>query len=488
MKKHTSFILFGVLLILAVVSGCGKKQTSTPVTASPTPTAEAPSSGKETDSNSLQEGNSFPRSPFLTKSSDQLPADSRLGWGLGGHYIWNDLKDSESVQHWLRILNNFGIKRLDTSIQEGEEPIIWDRPEFEVFPAYDFFIDGLNDKGIAVNYIIHFWDKEGHDKGELLDTPRFKSEEQIQDFLEYVRFIVGHFKGRVQYYTLWSEPGACGGSGIKCIKPLDYIELARRTIPVIHEEDPEAKVVTAKNVLYFDREYLFTVIQSDVISMFDGISWHGIYDPAPNSAFYGNYYYEYPTIVEEIRQTAYAHGFDGEFWGTEITWCSDEFPSCHAPDQPWEMSKTDKIAAKYDARSFVMHLGMNVGVGWGGLESPEQPWSYPTVQRLNTLMNGSGPIQPDAKIENEPPDTATYAFTLSNGDMLFAFWMDGVATNDDQGLTITLTFNGQSAQTVTGIDVLYGFEQELITVVENGNLILRGLQIRDYPIFVRLTD
>jgi hypothetical protein len=135
-----------------------------------------------------------------------------------------------------------------------------------------------------------------------------------------------------------------------------------------------------------------------------------------------------------------------------------------------------------------MHLGMNVGVGWGGLESPEQPWSYPTVQRLNTLMNGSGPIQPDAKIENEPPDTATYAFTLSNGDMLFAFWMDGVATNDDQGLTITLTFNGQSAQTVTGIDVLYGFEQELITVVENGNLILRGLQIRDYPIFVRLTD
>ena len=54
-----------------------------------------------------------------------------------------------------------------------------------------------------------------------------------------------------------SEPDACGGSQIKCIEPLDYIELARQTIPVIRQEDLQAQVVSAPNVLYFDREYLF---------------------------------------------------------------------------------------------------------------------------------------------------------------------------------------------------------------------------------------
>ncbi len=433
----------------------------------------------------LQEGNSLPKFQLVAKPSSQLAADTRLGYGLGGHYIWNDLKN---LEYWLNQLNDFGIKRLDTSMQEGEEPIFWDRPEFDVFPEYDLFIDGMNENGIAVNYTLHFWDKDGRANGEELDTPRFKSEEQIQDFLEYVRFVVSHFKGRIQYYTLWTEPDACGGgSNIKCIEPLDYIELARQTIPVIREEDPDAKVVTAPNVLYFAREYLFTVIQSDVAPMFDVISWHGIYDPVPNSAFYGNYYYEYPMIVEEIKQTASDHGFDGEFWGTEITWCSEEFPSCHPPDQPWEMSKTDKIAAKYDARSFVMHIGMDVGVGWGGLESPEQPWSYPTVQRLNTLMAGARPISHAVKIENEPPDTATYAFTLPNGDMLFALWNDGVAVNDDPGVTTTLTFPGITANKVVGLDVLHGIEQELITETENGDLIIRNLLVKDYPLLIKLS-
>jgi hypothetical protein len=345
----------------------------------------------------------------------------------------------------------------------------------------------LNENGVEVNYLLHFWDKEGHANGEELDTPRFQNEEQIQDFLEYVRFMVSHFKGRIQYYTIWSEPGACGGSGVKCIEPSDYIELAKRTIPVIHEEDPDAKVVMAPIVLFHTREYLFTVIQSDVIPMFDVISWHGIYDPAPNSAFYGDYYYEYPVILEDIKQTAYDHGFTGEFWGTENTWCSDEFPSCHAPDQPWEISTTDKIAAKFDARTFIKHLGMDIGVSWGALTGPEQPWAYPTVQRLNTLMAGTDPIYMAVQIENEPSDTVIYTFTLPDGDILIAFWMDNVpANNEDNAFFTTLTILDQSAQKVTGIDVLFGYEQELNTREENGNIVIENLSIRDYPIIIKL--
>ena len=57
-----------------------------------------------------------------------------------------------------------------------------------------------------------------------------------------MRFVVRHFKGRVQYYTIWSEPDYCGDSQIKCIETADYINLVRLTIPVIHDEDPQARV------------------------------------------------------------------------------------------------------------------------------------------------------------------------------------------------------------------------------------------------------
>jgi hypothetical protein len=381
-----------------------------------------------------------------------------------------------------------GIKRLDTSMQEIEEPIDWNRSEFKIFTEYDRFIDALNENGIAVNYMLHFWDKDGRASGEELYTPRFKTEEQVQDFLDYVRFVVSHFNGRVQYYTLWSEPDNCGGSQIKCIEPLDYIELARQTIPVIRQEDPQAQVVLAPNVLYFDREYLFTVLRSDVAPMFDVISWHGIYDATPNNEFYGNYYYEYPTIIEEIKQTASAHGFDGEYWGTELTWCSEEFPTCHAPDQPWGIQKTDKIAAKYDARGFVMQLGMDVGVGWGGLESTSAPWTYPTVRNLNTVMAGTTPTSLSVDIESEATNIASYGFTLPNGDILFALWTNDAAVEDDLGVSATLAFPNLSAQRVIGIDVLYGFEQELIAETENGNLVIRNLLVKDYPIIIWFTD
>lgn len=485
MNKITGLLLILGFLTLIFPSGCTSSPTSTPVAVTPSPIppmvvavpTEVPSTV------TLQVGNSFPQVSLVTRPSNQLVPDTRIGWSLYSSNIWGDIPNLDSL---LNEYVAFGIKRLDTSMQEIEEPIDWNRDEFDIAPQYDRFIDDLNQNGIAVNYMLHFWDKAGRANGELLETPRFQTEEQIQDFLEYVRFVVSSFSGRVQYYTLWSEPDNCGGSGVKCIQPLDYIELARRTIPVILEEDPQAKVVTAPNVLYFDREYLFTVLRSDVIAMFDVISWHGIYDAVPGSAFYGDYYYEYPLIIEEIKQIAEAHGFVGEYWGTELTWCSYEYPTCHAPDQPWEMQRTDKIAAKYDARGFIIQLGMDVGVGWGGLETMDQPWAYPTVKRLNTLMAGAQPIRHDVQIENEPADSATYAFEFPNGDFLFACWSDGVAEDEDPGTTVTLILPGLPAEGAVGIDVLYGVEQELITEMENGDLVIRDLLIKDYPILIRL--
>jgi hypothetical protein len=330
--------------------------------------------------------------------------------------------------------------------------------------------------------------------GEELGNPRFQNEVEVQEFLDYVRFFVRHFKGRIPYYTIWSEQDACGPDSTKCILPEDYVALARQVIPVIRAEDPEAKIVSGPNVLFFDRDDLFILLNSDVVKQFDVISWHPIYEVTPDNEFYGNYYYEYPAIIQEIKQTASAHGFTGEFWGTEMSWSSKAYcnlPGCadyiaNDPRAQW-MPETDLPVAKYFARGIVLHLGMDVGVSVGG-HQPDAPWSYPTIRNLNTLMAGHRALEIPIEIESDASLLTSFGFSLPNGDRLFAVWNDNLAVDYDPGAPTTLTFPGTSVIKVIGIDVLHGFEQELIIEMENGNLVIRDFLIKDYPIILRLVE
>jgi hypothetical protein len=432
----------------------------------------------------LQEGNSLPGFALVDRPSAEL-ADNRFGISYNG--LWLDVRNN-SLGSILDDIADLGLKRIDTALYEVEPPIDWSVSEYDIPPEFDQFINDLADNRVAVNFMLHYWDKAGHASGTELSTPRFQTDDQIQDYVDSVRFIVSHFKGRIQYYTIWSESDNCGWGGIKCIRPDDYINLARQTIPVIRQEDPQAKVVLAPvGNLFFAHDYLFTLLNSDDISLFDVVSWHGMYDVAPDNAFFGNYYYEYPSIVEEIKQTASAHGFQGEYWATELTWCSEWYPGCHPADQPWPQQPTDLLAAKYYARAVAMHRGLDLGLAVGGIQATA-PWSVPILRNLNTVMDGASPTPLTVEIESEAAIIKSYGFVLPNGDRLLAVWNDGVAIEYDPGINTTLTFPGLSAGNVTGIDVLNGFEQELSTEMENGDLVIRNLLVMDYPTIIKFID
>ena len=425
---------------------------------------------------SIQEDNTLAKQLLQSKQSSEL-VDNRIGSNPGPLGPLND----GTKEDLLEKLTALGVKRIVAIFYEGEPPIDWSLgSEFIIPETADRFIDDLGEQGIAVNFSLHFWDKDGHARGEELSTPRFQTEEQVQDFLDYVRFMVRHLKGRVQYYTIWSEPGACGDGGLKCIEPVDYINLARQTIPVIREEDPQAKVVLAPVVLYFGRDLLFTVLDSDVVQLFDVIDWHPFYDAAPDIEFFGNYYYDYPSIIGEIKQRASANGFQGEYWGTDLSWGSRD----PTEGQPWP-GHTEIQNAKYYARVTVLQLGLDVGVG---VESVHDQFfmKYETMRNLNTVMAGASPESLAVEIESEATNIVSYGFTLPNGDTLFALWTDGAAVDIDPGVRTTLTFPGLSASKVMGIDVLNGFEQELVGETGNGNLVIRNLLVKDYPIILRL--
>ena len=437
---------------------------------------------------SLQEGNALAKLRFQTKPSGEL-AENRIGSNHG--QLW--LLDDDSKEDLLEELTTMGVKRFVTIFHEREPPIDWNFGSEFIIPATaDSLIDDLADNGIAVNYGLHFWDKDGHALGKELTTPRFKTQEQIDDFLEYIRFVVGHLKGRVQYYSLWTEPDYCGGGPdpppddeIKCVEALDYINLARQAIPVIREEDPEAKVILAPVVLYYGRDWLFTVLNSDAAGLFDVIDWHAFYDQAPDKTeSFGNYYHDYPSIVADIKEMASAQGFVGEYWGTDLSWWIIGDPSGPI-DQV--NSHTETQAAKYFARMTITHLGLDLRVGVEGVHSrTRRPWE--TMRNLTTAMAGASPVSLAVEIESEADNIASYGFTLPNDDRLFALWNDDAAIDEDPGVDTTLTFTGLSASKVTGVDVLNGFEQEMVFEIVNGDLVIEDLLIRDYPLILRLED
>jgi hypothetical protein len=355
----------------------------------------------------------------------------------------------------------------------------WSEPEFHIAPNDDDWITSVS-RDITTAYILIFWDKANHPAGWEGISSRFKTEEEIQRYLEYVRFIVGHFKDRIHYYELWNESNA--RIPWQYIEPADYINLAKRTIPVIREIDPEAKIMVGGTSGLEDpeaREYLFKILQSDVMPTVDVVSWHPLFGDSPKYDETREYYYSYPSLVQQIKDVASANGFGGEYRADELTWRTPLNPLA---SEPWTYSET--TAAKYYARGIVLHLGMDVAVGV--MIDPRLIVIRSTGRNLCTLMDGARPISLRVEIQSEATRIMSYGFILPNGDQLFALWNNGLAVDDDPGVKAALTFPGLSAPKVTGIDVLNGFEQELITKTENGSLVIRNLMVKDYPIILRL--
>ena len=115
------------------------------------------------------------------------------------------------------------------------------------------------------------------------------------------------------------------------------------------------------------------------------------------------------------------------------------------------------------------------------------PLSVTAGRNLCNIMAGTDSVNLPVDIKCNTDKLRSYAFSLPDGDKLLALWTDGVAVEDDPGIEATVTFSDFSAEKVTGIDVLNSFEQELVTSTEDGRLVIRELQVKDYPIILRLS-
>jgi len=416
----------------------------------------------------LQQSNQLARTQIQPRHSEEL-ADNRMGMeaGFGKEGVGED---------WVeRSKNRVGIKwALGLTIDYKE----WSTgaenggySEYYIDPSIDQVVTQLNDLGFEIIYSLAFWDEEIEPEACYF---RFKKEEEIQRYLDYIQWLVHNFNDRIQTYEMINEPrfNQCEPFDQQNIEIADYIALVRRVIPTIHQEYPEAKLVVGAVVLCCEGNPLTGLLESDIMPLVDGISWHPFYGESPE--YKPQYYYDYPATVQEIKDVASANGFSGEYSVQEIGWSPLNYGSVRA--------------AKYLGRGITMHLGMDVIAGFGGSE----PWRYEqqaqmrVARNLATIMAGVRAASLPVQIQTTLTNTVSYTFALGD-DKLVGLWSDGIAAEYDPGVPSTLTIPGLGNYNATGLDVLYGYRQPIISENVDGNLVIRDLLVMDYPILLRLS-
>jgi hypothetical protein len=421
----------------------------------------------DTGSLILQQGNDLPITQFLARPSAVL-ADNRMGaqfdsFGTPEYY------DLEIYPR--------GVKRARVAIAGLEPELVdWGKPEFSIDPSHDEVFNRMAQNGLTITYVLTFWDKATYPGGVGAPCARFKTQGEIDNYLKFVDFIVNHFKDRVEYFELWNEPDIAGYCP-KWIEVDDYVNLVSETVPVIRDAYPEAKIVVGgvSNTRFPGAyDYLFDILESPIMPLVDVVSWHPMYGTSPAYELYRDYYYQYPSFVQLIKDTATAHGFQGEYQADEIGWAT---PENAVPDQPWVYSPT--VAAKYFGRGILMHLGMDVGAG--------VPDDNRVVRNLCTVMAGHEAVSLPVRIQSSVTNTVSYTFASPADAHVVALWTDGIAADHDPGTTTTVTLPGFAGHTVTGVDVLHGFEQRLMASEEGGNLVIDDLLVKDYPIVLRVS-
>jgi len=327
----------------------------------------------------------------------------------------------------------------------------------------------------------------------------FKSKQQRDAFCEYARFMAQHFKGRVSHYEIWNEAdsGQNPGDPRGGVHLRDYVLLLEQVSSAIHEVDPDARIVAgAVGRLYAeDISWLEALLSSEAALNIDAVSWHPFYGESP--VLYSGefdchpdpfYWREYPLRVRELVDKAMLLGFQGEFLVEEMTWRTP------TDSNPFELPLyTDMVATKYLARAFLLHFG----IGYFSMVSTQKPspdylLDFPqsdVLRHLAPLMAGHESIDMPVEIDIETDEPVAYcAFRYPNGDRMLAVWTDDIAQDEDPGVPATISFPDLIAGAVTGIDVLHGFEQELVFEIGGDDTTIRDLLVKDYPILIWLSD
>jgi len=447
----------------------------------------------------LQEDNTHPKTLIPARPAPEL-ADNGLGDMVS---LLDSIRTAEEAAQYLATSNALGfkLKRLSLDYFDWSEVIADDPPAYSqsaVNPIHDQLITDLVNSGVTINYCLVFWDEQI--VPVEVGYARFKDEQEIQRYLDYARFIVRHFKGRIKYYEILNETFYGEGSSFtqQNVELPDFINLIKRVTVVIHEEDPDAKVVAGAAPAVYEQaafDYQMGILSSDeIMPIVDAITWH----PGPYPVTLGGdveHLYRVPETIREIQSTATAHGFRGEYLPYELQWPTAYNPS---PTEPWNVY-SETVSAKYYARGILDHQGLGMVSLLAATAYEGNLPKMNVIRNLANVLAGADAAPVPLQVQSALTDVVSYTFAYTGDDEhLVALWQDGFATNViEAGIPLTLTIPGITATLqwsafgvplVTGYDVLHNFQQSMDAQMDGSDLVIPDLQVRDYPLVLRLAE
>jgi hypothetical protein len=322
--------------------------------------------------------------------------------------------------------------------------------------------------------------------------------EYLSHYLDYVRFMVRHFRDRVKYYEVMNEWHESVGT------PEEYCILAKAAIKVIRDEYPEAKILPASPG-GFQRGFIEACLKQGLGPLVDVIAWHPFYHPDVLDPSFKDYAQQ----VREFKKLCASHGFRGEYMATEWAW------SAPYPVPPWgprpgnvQASPISELSkAKYAAQLTIRHVGLDMVSLWNETFQtqlshwsisllrntfsadplpPTQPEVIYYVQRtLATVLEDVRPLDFPVQCTSAEHGFESWTFGRSSGEHMLALWHPGIADDRFGDAVTDIVLPGIRAQRVVGIDVLNGREQDLDSSLDGNSTILKGILVKDCPIVLR---
>jgi hypothetical protein len=231
------------------------------------------------------------------------------------------------------------------------------------------------------------------------------------------------------------------------------------------------------------------LIKPGLAAKIDAIAWHPIVEP--NAAYFSS--------VREFQKRCRELGFKGEFFATEI-YSESMYPP--GPPRTW----TETEMAKQYAKSLVGHngLGMEAGSCHPYLTSYAHPVAlcqptWPT-QTLNPCRPTMGyymwrtiaTVMDDFRSADFPVrfskenELLSFTFQRGDGERMVSVWIDAPRKDGIIQQSTGIIFPGIKAQRAAAVDVMNGTEQELNFEASGSDTVLKGILIKDYPVFIKI--
>lgn len=343
------------------------------------------------------------------------------------------------------------------------------------------------------------------------------SDEAIEGFANYCRFMVKHFRGRVKCFEIWNEEDGwfmdawSDNNSVRLVK--DYGRALLAAAKAIKEENPEATVVFG-GVAGSSHDFARIALDEGAGPLIDIFAFHPYGHPTPEEAP-PNFLTEsngmmewkprpaeisnYEEEIEALRKLLHRYNPKMEVWANEMNWM--------APGEPFmnEFGDGSEISqAKYLARFFTMNASLDCGAVWWSLynENNIQEWAvmrsadlspraaYYSSGYVSTILDDALPTdQLEAIVaDGSAKDLKVKYFKNGSGEWIIALWKAGLTRDDYNPEKISIRIKGRILKSAAVEDALYGFKQQAVLQKHPDGTELKDLLVGDWPLFIRFRN